>query len=207
MPSISDNHRRWNDEHDWSSLGEEWTVHEEWRREIIKYGITPYLRAGMDVLEIGPGGGRWTAALLAHGPRRLVGVELSERCVALCRERFADDARATFVQNDGWSLDALPDAAFDFVWSFDVFVHMEADVIRAYFEGFRRVLRPGATGTIHYPSLDRAPREDPALGWRGRFTSREMHALVDELGLELLHDHYDPHISSANSSAVVFRRP
>lgn len=206
MPSISDNHRRWNDEHDWSRRGEEWTPDEVWRREIVKYGITPYLLPGMDVLEIGPGRGRWTVELLRHRPGSLVGVELSECCVELCRERFSAQPHARFLQNDGRSLDALPDAAFDFVWSFDVFVHMEADVIRAYFEGFRRVLRPGAVGTIHYPSLDRATSEDPALGWRGRFTSTEMRALVDELGLELLHDHYDPMISSTNSSAVVFRR-
>jgi hypothetical protein len=57
MPSIDENRRRWNEEHDWSRRGEDWTPDEIWRTEVIKYGIEPYLRAGMHVLEIGPGGG------------------------------------------------------------------------------------------------------------------------------------------------------
>jgi cyclopropane fatty-acyl-phospholipid synthase-like methyltransferase len=139
----------------------------------------------------------------------LVGVDLLEKCVALCRERFADAVSrgtAEFRTNDGQSLGFLADASIDFVWSFDVFVHMEADVIRSYFGQFARVLQPGAVGVIHYPSIDRAQLANTYLGWRGSYASAQMLALVDELGFELLHDHYDPMISSTNTSVIVFRR-
>jgi len=168
--------------------------------------MDPYLAEGMDVLEIGPGAGRWTVELLKRGAGTLVGVDLSEKCVEMCRKRFADAGNASFRTNDGRDLSFLDDASFDFVWSFDVFVHMEADVIRAYFEGFRRLMRPGAVGVVHYPSIDRAQLENKRQGWRGMFTSKEMVALVDDLGFELLFDYYDPDISATNSSVVIFRR-
>ena len=206
MPSIEDNRRRWNEEHDWSRGGEEWTPDEIWRAMVLEYGIDPYLEPGMRVLEIGPGAGRWSAEIVKRGAGRLIGVDLSELCVAMCRKRFAGWPQAEFHQNDGRDLGFLPNASIDFVWSFDVFVHMEADVIRSYFGHFARVLRPGGVGVVHYPSIDRAQLPDAYLGWRGHYTSAQMLELVDEVGFELLHDHYDPMISSTNTSVVVFRR-
>lgn len=206
MPSIEDNHRRWNDEHDWSRLGEEWTPDPVWKQEILKYSLVPHLERGRDVLEIGPGAGRWTAELLAYAPTRLIGVDLSENCVTLCRERFADVPAAEFHVNDGRSLAVVDDASIDFVWSFDVFVHMELDTIRQYLAELARVMRPGARAVLHYPTVDRAQQEDTHLGWRGNVTSTQVAEALGNAGFRVLHDYYEPWISSTNTSVVIFEK-
>jgi 16S rRNA (adenine1518-N6/adenine1519-N6)-dimethyltransferase len=56
------------------------------------------------VLEIGPGRGALTELLLPR-VKRLVAVELDRALAALLRERFADDARVTIVENDILEID------------------------------------------------------------------------------------------------------
>lgn len=206
MPSIEDNHRHWNDDYDWSQRGDEWTPDPRWKQEILDHALVPWLERGRHVLEIGPGGGRWTAELLAYEPARLIGVDLSENCVALCRERFADATAAEFHVNDGKSLSVVEDASIDFAWSFDVFVHMEIDTIRTYLQELARVMRPRARAVIHYPSIDRAQLEDARLGWRGDVTSAQMTRALQDAGFDVLHDYYEPWISSTNTSVVIFEK-
>ena len=206
MPTRDENRRFWNDEYDWSDGGESWTPDETWRREILAATLEKHLRADSDVLEIGPGAGRFTAEVVKRNPSRLVLVDLAPRCLDLCRERFAEHDFVEYRLNDGRSLPFLDDASIDFVWSFDVFVHVEADDLAAYFAEFRRVMRPGALGIVHYASIDRAQCDDPREGWRAQYTSTEMFACLEANELELVEDIYSPHISHTNSSVVIFRR-
>lgn len=207
MPSREDNRRHWNTEHDWTDLGEMWTPDALWKRTIIEQTLAPFVRSDMTVVEIGPGGGRWTVEILARGIRRLVLVDLAEKCLELCRQRFADRKEVEYHLNDGRSLPFLRDAEVDLVWSFDVFVHIDKPDTEAYFTEFARVLRPGGLGMIHYASLDRAPAGNNRRGWRADYTSADMRALIARLGFELIHDHYDPDIAAANSSLVLFSKP
>jgi ubiquinone/menaquinone biosynthesis C-methylase UbiE len=206
MPSREDNRRHWNEEHDWTDRGEVWTPDARWKRTIIDQTLTPFVHPGMTVLEIGPGGGRWTCEILKRDVRRLLLVDIAERCLQICRERFADRTDIEYHCNDGRSLPFVRDGEIDLVWSFDVFVHIDKVDTEAYFAEFARVLRPGGLGMIHYASMDRAPA-GATLGWRADYTSAEMRALIARLGLRLIHDHYDPDIAAANSSLVVFARP
>lgn len=206
MPSIEQNLTKWNEQWDWTRLGEEWTPDENWRMEIVTNGILRFLEPGMDVLEIGPGGGRWTEHLLGRQPHSLLGVDLSPKCVELCRERFGQYLQARFEANDGRSLSMVEDASIDYAWSFDVFVHMDAPTIHAYLAELKRVMRPGAVAVIHYPSIDRACLEDKYHGWREHYTSQQMRSEIETLGFRLLHDHFDQNISSGNSSIAVFAK-
>lgn len=204
MPDINANLKKWNVDWDWTKLGEEWTPDEAWRAAIVANGMEPHLKADMSVLEIGPGGGRWTEKLLEYKPSSLIGVDLSPVCIELCTKRFEAHPEASFRANDGKDLSFVESDSIDFVWSFDVFVHMEADVIGEYFAQFARIMRKGAVGVVHYPSIDRAVLEDKMHGWRGQFSSPQMRELVAKHSFTLVHDHFDEHISSGNSSIVVF---
>lgn len=88
------------------------------KRDIAWAGIT----WGMKVLEIGPGSGLFTEALLAVvGPRgRVVGVEYSHEAASLLLERFADGSEAPLdvVVGDARSLPLGPAARFDAVCCF-----------------------------------------------------------------------------------------
>ena len=54
-----------------------------------------------------------------------------------------------------------PDASIDRIWSFDVFVHIQAIDIEAYVAQFARILRPGGTALIHHSKSGTFAR-----GWR-----------------------------------------
>lgn len=146
--SVEDNREQWG-EWDWSRCGEEWTVSAEWKQALIDEVMLRHIESGKDVLEIGPGGGRWTAVLQPISARVIV-VDLTEQAIEVCRQRFADATNIEYHVNDGSSLSFLPDASVDYVWSFDVFVHISPPDIDTYLGEFARVLRPGGAGIIHH---------------------------------------------------------
>jgi ubiquinone/menaquinone biosynthesis C-methylase UbiE len=207
MPSREQNKLHFNEEYDWSDGGEFWTPPDPlWKQTILDHTLRKYLRSESSILEIGPGAGRWTAELLRFRPRRLVLVDLAPKCLELCRQRFAAHDCLEYYPTDGRSLDAVADASIDFLWSFDVFVHIEREDIEAYFDHIRRVLVPGAVGVVHYASIDRAQGENPRAGWRADFSSAQMFEILGRQRLTLLADHFHPQLAAGNSSIAVFQR-
>jgi ubiquinone/menaquinone biosynthesis C-methylase UbiE len=96
--------------------------------------------AGRDVLEIGCGSGVH-ARLLAEAGARLTAVDLTPTAIEMTRRRLElHGLTATVLEADAEAL-PLPDASFDFVWSWGV-LHHSADTGRALAEA-ARVLRPG----------------------------------------------------------------
>jgi SAM-dependent methyltransferase len=208
MPTREENRRFWGEQYDWSDLGESWTPDPVWKRTILEATLWRYLERERDVLEIGPGAGRWTAEILALEPRRLVLVDLAAKCLDLCRARFgAQHPDIEYVLGDGLSLAGIADRQIDLIWSFDVFVHVEKPEVRGYVREFARVLRPGGLAIVHYASIDRCSGPEPRAGWRADFTSADMAEVAADAGLSIEADLYDPHISHANSSIAVLRRP
>ena len=107
--------------------------------EILAFADFPSAR-GLDVLEIGVGMG---ADLLqwARAGARVTGVDLTERAVAITRERLRAEGLAGDVRvGDAEDL-PFPDGSFDLVWSWGVLHHTPAST-RALREA-ARVLRPG----------------------------------------------------------------
>jgi ubiquinone/menaquinone biosynthesis C-methylase UbiE len=172
--------QRW----DWSGRGEEWTPSAEWKRSLIDEVMLANLKPQTTILEIGPGAGRWTEALqaLAH---HLILVDLSDRCIELCRRRFEHAQNMEFHVNDGRSLAPIADGSVDGVWSFDVFVHIAPPDVDAYLGEIGRVLRPGGRAVIHHA---RAGREDGAadVGQRSNMTTDQFAGLVAKHGLTLV---------------------
>ncbi len=96
--------------------------------------------AGKDVLEMGVGAGT-DFVRFARAGARVAGVDLSDRSVALTRERLIREGfNARLVVGDIENL-AFPSKRFDFVYSWGV-MHHTNDPSRAASEALR-VLRPG----------------------------------------------------------------
>lgn len=74
-----------------------------------KYLFGRYVRAGMEVLDIGVGGGR-TSAYLSTGAKRYLGIDYSAEMVAAAQRRHP---MLMFAQGDATDLSSLPDASFD----------------------------------------------------------------------------------------------
>lgn len=141
--------------YDWRDAGEEWS--ERWGTSAAQWlgTILPRIRnclPASTILEIGPGYGRWTHYLKDHCDRLLV-VDRAAQCIDACRERFADEPKITGYVNQGGSLDMIPDRSIDFIFSFDVFVHIQRPVVEKYLAEFSRTLKIGGRGFIHHSNL------------------------------------------------------
>ena len=54
------------------------------------------------------------------------------------------------LRNNGTDFPGIADASVDFVFSFGVFVHLDIDVIEAYFRSMHRILKPSGCAVIQY---------------------------------------------------------
>lgn len=164
---------------DWGRRGEEWTYGAGWKQGIVKRALEPLVAPGARVLEIGPGAGRWTEMLLGRAGS-VVAVDLSATAVEACRARFGERADLELVVNDGASLSCLADRSVDAVWSFDVFVHLNAVDVERYLDELRRVLRPGGRAAIHHGT-----RAGATGGWRSDLTGERIDRALRERGFLL----------------------
>lgn len=173
MPSIAENLKTWNESYSWVGDGEEWSADFGGTEALWWFVIYPrihrYLPAG-SIIEIAPGGGRWTQFLSAQC-QSYVGVDLSTRCVERCKARFASDTHMKFYVNDGLSLAVVPDGSIDFVFSFEALVHVEKDVIEAYLNQLARKLKPDGVGIIHHSNLGAYPGRLKILEYQRRLPS------------------------------------
>ncbi len=163
--------------HDWSRLGEEWTPSQEWKEAILNELLRPHIPAGSCVLEIGPGAGRWTEYLIPLASR-LILVDITPACIALCRARFASESHIEYHVNDGRTLPFVSAASVDAIWSFDTFVHIEPRDIHSYVREFARVLRPGGVAVVHHARCGCHRRS-----WRSDMTAEQMVEFCNEAGL------------------------
>jgi len=153
---------------DWSQRGDEWNDTDEperWKATLIDEVLLANLADARAILEIGPGAGRWSAVLQAHA-ERLVLVDVTQRALDLSRERLADAGNVEYVLSEGGAFPGVADGCIDWVWSFDVFVHIAPLDVASYVTEIARVLRPGGTALIHHSgALQRSP------GWRSPMTA------------------------------------
>lgn len=172
--------QRW----DWSRQGEEWTPSEEWKQALVDDVMLRHMRPGTTIVEIGPGAGRWTEALQPLAGH-LVVVDISDRCIELCEQRFAGATNMEFHVNNGRSLAPVASGSVDGVWSFDVFVHVAPADIAAYLAEIARVMRPGAHAVIHHAAAGR-DGDAADLGQRSNMTAERFTELARQQGLALI---------------------
>ncbi len=193
---------------DWAGGGDEWTPSEEWKVSVMKCVLQKFIPEGRRVLEIGPGGGRWTGELIKRSSR-FTAVDISESCVELCREKFGGDPKTRFIVGSGADLRGVEDASVDALWSFDVFVHINQAEVESYADEFRRIMTPGAVGVIHHGSVG-----GTLGGWRSNITHETMLSLLKARGFEIIdsflewQDDGTMHQAGLYKDVItVFRRP
>jgi ubiquinone/menaquinone biosynthesis C-methylase UbiE len=155
--TIESNLQIWDSDYAWPKDGDEWDgqakkcnkSYEAWKHSLVQAFIQPNVARSSTVLEIGPGHGRWSkeiAPLCGH----LILVDLSPRCIEHCQSLLKERPNVTFIVNGGKDLTGIPNGSVDFLWSYDVFVHISPAEIEAYFSEINRVLRPNNRAIIHH---------------------------------------------------------
>jgi SAM-dependent methyltransferase len=160
MPTIEQNKLVWDVKYNWDQSGEDWSQawgssDMQWHGAIMPR-IHSFLPANM-ILEIAPGFGRWTKYLKGVCSNLIV-VDLSEKCIKACQERFNNCSHITYFINDGKSLDMIPDDKLDLIFSFDSLVHVEDSIISTYLSQFSRKLTKNGAAFIHHSNLGEYPR-------------------------------------------------
>ena len=129
--------------------------------------LLPYLRPGLDLLDVGCGPGTLTVDLARRvAPGRAVGLDRSSEVVDEAR-RHAESAGVAveLVPGDVYALD-FPDASFDVVQAHQVLQHL-TDPVAALRE-MRRVTRPGGLVAVRdsdYASFAWAPLAEELERW------------------------------------------
>lgn len=155
MPSLEWNRTEWEARYGWEAAGDEWSA--DWGgTESLWWGtlmprIHGLVPAGT-VLEIAPGFGRWTQYLKELAGELIV-VDMAQRCIDACRERFAGASNIAYHVNDGRSLDMVADGSIDFAFSFDSLVHAEAGVLEGYVRQLANKLAPGGVAFLHHSNM------------------------------------------------------
>lgn len=177
--SVAENELKWN-HYSWQRGENEWTQSEEWKASLIEHVMLKNISPDHVVLEIGPGFGRWTRKLIEIS-KHLVAVDVTEKCIAHCKKLFADKSNVEFHINDGRSLDVVAENSVDYVWSFDVFVHIEPPDIERYLREFQRILKDDGVVIIHHGIAGKTD-----FGWRSSLTLQTFLDLLEEHNFMLL---------------------
>lgn len=178
LNSRSRNRVLWGD-FDWvGDGGEEWSVSPEFKRSVVDCILLPHTPKGGSVLEIGPGGGRWSEFIQKEAGR-LVLVDLSPEAIESCKKRLRGYKDVDFHVVDGASLSVVSSNTIDMVWSFDTFVHICPADIRSYLMEVARVLKRHGVAVIHHTTS-----ETNAYGrWRSGMSDQHLLSLCEAAGL------------------------
>lgn len=193
MPDIAWNLRLWNNDYAWPKDGDEWddcakfcgVPYDQWKDSLARTFLIPNIKPDSQVLEIGPGHGRWSALIperIQKGVLHLV--DLSPSCLEFCKKRLVAHSNVRYMVNDGRLLGQIQDAAIDFVWSFDTFVHIEEPEIRSYARELARVMKHQSMGVIHHSGTPTP--EQRRCGMRSEVGLRRFGALLAEAGLHVI---------------------
>ncbi len=144
-------------------------VREIWYEHFHRYAFACPAARGRRVLDAACGEG-YGSSLLALFAEKVRGVDIDPLAVAHARARYAHQANLRFDVSDATALDALPDASFDLITSFETLEHVEAQ--ERMLAGFRRLLAPG--GVLLVSSPDKAQYSD-ATGHTNPFHVRELY--------------------------------
>ena len=188
LPShtVNENRKLW-DAYDWSKGGEEWNRSDVWKSFLIDKIMLKYIKRGSTILEIGPGAGRWTEILIKFADRMIL-VDISETCLGLCKKRFKNYNNIDYNLTDG-RLDIISNESVDYIWSYDVFVHVNPTDIDRYLQDIQRIIRPGGYAIIHHSGIyDDKTR---VQGWRSCMNGNLFAYLVTKNGMKIVEQNDD----------------
>lgn len=118
-------------------------------RDAFHRAVFPYLWPNSVVLEMGPGKGSWTRAILQHIPEgRLETIDFVDVRPWLKPEEYG--GRLVCHQAEDFSFSCVGDGAFDFFFSFGVLCHHTIEQIQEVLTSTLPKMKRGGVAVHHY---------------------------------------------------------
>lgn len=165
--------------------------------QVVAEWITPHVGPASVTGEIGTGGGR-IARRVAPQVGEFHAFDVAPLMLDRAREALEEFPHCHFHVVDRPVLPADMEGCFDFIYSFDVFVHLDLHTQWCYLSEIARVLRPGGRAFVHTANLASEG------GWKrfegqDRYRVEGFYFVVPELvkvlcaraGLEVVHESAD----------------
>ena len=149
-------------------LGEEWASSADLELVIDQF-ITPNVDSQSRVAEIGVGGGR-LAVRVAPQVGELICFDISTEMLRRAAVVLSEHSNVTLARLDDARLPAQLSGTLDFIYCFDVFLHLDLHTMWRYVQEMARALRPGGRALIH--ALDLTAPE----GWE-EFSKQKSHSV------------------------------
>jgi SAM-dependent methyltransferase len=137
-----------------STLGEEWGG-PDFADLVVEELAGPYLGADIDVLELGCGGGKFSQRI-ALRCRSLVCSDIAQAMLDHARrelDRQGAGGNVSYTALNGIDFSGVASDSVDFVFSYDVQLHLQPQNIFSYLLDARRILRKGGVFMLHQVDL------------------------------------------------------
>jgi len=134
-------------------------------REVFARAVRPYIRRDSSVMELGPGAGSWSRAILRHIPEgTLTTVDFQNVEEWLQPGKYGGRLECLQVSDNTFS--CVKDGSMDFFWSFGVLCHNNSTHIREILANALPKMKPGAHSAHQYADWKKLD----AFGWGDRST-------------------------------------
>jgi ubiquinone/menaquinone biosynthesis C-methylase UbiE len=137
---------------------------------VVNQMMMKYLDENLKILEVGPGAGRWTE-ILQKKASKIILADISEKCLRICKDRFQKYSNIEYYLIKDRGLNCIESESLDYIWSYDVFVHINPTDTEQYMVDFQRILKSGGVAIIHHPG---ASTDD-----RGRIRRKDFRSWID----------------------------
>jgi SAM-dependent methyltransferase len=142
---------------------------------VFKQAVLPYLRPDARVLELGPGRGAWSRAMLRYLPRgELHTVDFQDVTPWLKPAQYGGRLVCHKVEDNSFA--DLPTDYFDFIWSFGVLCHNNQSSIAGVLANTLKKMKPGAYAVHHFSDWKKLE----SFGWRRGRVPIEFKDLPDD---------------------------
>ena len=138
-----------------------------------------------NVVDLACGHGRNSAKLLPLC-KQLIGLDIQNANVEVCRTRFAAERKARFLTNNGFDIADVPSNWATLIYTFDAMGHFEPEVVRNDLLDIHRALQPGGRAFLHHSNYTggRDWKTNPAA--RNYMSLEMMRQFVTAAGLEIV---------------------
>ena len=144
-------------------------------RRVFNVAIRPYLNSNSNVMELGPGNGAWSRAILKHIPNgSLATIDYQDVSDWLAPDQF--DGRLNCHQVSDNSFSCIADNSIDFFWSMGVLCHNNQNHIYEILRHSLDKMKVGAMACHQYSDWEKLSQ----FGWERGGVPTEFQELEDD---------------------------